>query len=62
MIRGNTHSDARPAGGLIMLKDAEGPRCYGFLYKRSLAFLSSWDAHLEYHDAANEGPDGMLRR
>jgi hypothetical protein len=49
--RGPTH---------IVVLTADGARGYGMLGRHSARALDALDALLDYRDAANEGPDGLL--
>jgi hypothetical protein len=44
----------------VIVIDAAGARGYGMLHRHSPRALDALDALLDYHDAANEGPDGLL--
>lgn len=46
--------------GHVFLTDASGTRNYGGFERFSKDALKRLDAHLDYFDAANEGPDGSL--
>lgn len=50
------------ANNVLTIRDANGPRAFGFFYEHDPIALAAWDAHLDSLDAAHEGPDGSIAR